>query len=75
MDKWTSYQYDDSFHLVGITIVEGGFNAKQQVTRRSHEYEREHRGCAAIEVKGGPENCPVTMNAEIVEKLHMIRGK
>lgn len=75
MDKWTSCQYDDSFHLVGITIIEGGFNTKQQATRRSHEYEKEHRGCAAIEIEGGFENCPITMNAQVVERLHANRGK
>lgn len=75
MDKWTSCQYDDSLNLIGVTIVEGGFNTKQQVIRRSHEYENDHRGCAAIEVEGGSENCPIHLVPQEVNQRHLIRGK
>ncbi len=75
MDKWTSCQYDDSFNLAGVTIVEGGFNTRQQATRRSHEYEKEHKGCAAIEVEGGAENCPIHLVVQEVAQHHLIRGK
>lgn len=75
MQRWTSCQYDGSLHLVSVTSVEGGFNPKQQATRRSHEYERDHRGCAAIEVEGGFENCPIDLVANEVIESHSIRGK
>jgi hypothetical protein len=75
MKKWTSCQYDTSQNLIGVTIVEGGFNPRQQVIRRSQEYEREHKGCAAVEVEGGFENCPIDLMAQAVAEFHSSRGK
>lgn len=75
MNKWTSCQYDDSLSLVNVTIVEGGINPRQQVLRRSHEFEREHKGCIAIEVEGGVENCPIGVISQDVADNQFKRGK
>ncbi|MBF1999570.1 MAG: hypothetical protein IGS50_02470 [Synechococcales cyanobacterium C42_A2020_086] len=75
MKKWTSCQYDDSLHLVSVTIVEGGINPRQQVIRRSQEYENDHKGCAAIEVEGGFENCPIGIQTQDIDQFHCTRGK
>ena len=75
MHRWTSCQYDNSLHLVSVNVVEGGINPRQQVMRRSQEYERDHKGCAAIEVEGGVENCPIHVVAQDVNQSHSIRGK
>lgn len=75
MKRWTSCQYDNSLHLASVTIVEGGANPRQQVTRRSCEYERDHKDCAAIEVEGGFENCPIDLMAQDVVESRSLRGK
>lgn len=75
MNKWTSCQYDDSLHLVGVNSVEGGWNPRQQAIRRSQEYEYEHRGCVALEVEGGFENCPIAVMNQVVTENQFVRGK
>ncbi len=75
MTKWTSCQYDDAQHLSHCISVEGGFNPRQQATRRSHEYEISHKGCAAVEVPGGVENCPIDLMAQVADEYHSCRGK
>jgi hypothetical protein len=75
MLKWTSCQYDNSQNLVSVTVVEGGINPRQQVIRRSQEYEQEYKGCAAIEVEGGIENCPIGLMSQAVSDCHSHRGK
>lgn len=75
MKTWTSCQYDEGLHLVSVAIVEGGINPRRQVTRRSEEYELGHKGCVAIEVEGGLENCPVHVAVQEVDENHFIRGK
>ncbi|WP_208734711.1 hypothetical protein, partial [Corallococcus praedator] len=64
MHKWTSCRYDASLNLAEVTVVEGGTNPRRMVTFRSQSYERDHKGCTAIEVEGGVENCPIGLVAE-----------
>lgn len=75
MKTWTSCQYNDSLHLVSINTVDGGMNPRQQAIRRSQEYEQDHKGCVAIEVEGGVENCPIGVMANHVAENHCVRGK
>lgn len=75
MEKWTSCQYDASLKLANVTVVEGGMNPKRLVMYRSQTYERENKGCMAIEVEGGVENCPIGLAAEEVTLNHSHRGK
>ncbi|NEQ27522.1 MAG: hypothetical protein F6K28_52665 [Microcoleus sp. SIO2G3] len=75
MKKWTSCQYDASLNLTKVTVVEGGTNPRRMVTQRSQSYEREHKGCMAIEVEGGFENCPIGLVAEEAVLNHSYRGK
>jgi hypothetical protein len=75
MKTWTSCQYNDSLNLVSVTTVDGGMNPRQQAIRRSQEYEQDHKGCVAIEVAGGFENCPIGVMAEVIAENHFIRGK
>jgi hypothetical protein len=75
MTKWTSCQYDGSQNLLSISSVEGGMNPRRQAILRSQEYERDHKGCPALEVEGGFENCPIGVLPEIVDEYHFMRGK
>lgn len=75
MKTWTSCQYDDSLHLVSINVVDGGLNPRQQAIRRSQEYEQDHKGCVAIEVEGGVENCPIGVMFNDVTENNFVRGK
>jgi hypothetical protein len=75
MKKWTSCQYDGSLHLVGINSVEGGWNPRQQAIRRSQDYEQDHKGCVALEVEGGFENCPIDLMLQPATENHFVRGK